>query len=277
MIGKYKNFVMTAGVSIFGPHNLFASLAKACNSPVYFDENTRGFRLTNGIDERQAYIQWQEQCKQWAQEMTISDGSRVSAEYSLLAELRDQKRLEEGLAISLIHSETLDGTLAAILLKEILKEQFHNATVTLKPIEKLDASKVNNLSEGLGSFMGVIAEELGRFNREKTCFAPLGGYKFMVMTGYLVGASMGYPALYLHETDQRLYEIPPLAIRIDETTLERLSTLLNKLDEQPHLYTNLETKEQDILRENTHLFHWDKNGEVRPNAFGRYWLNQRER
>lgn len=112
---------MTGGISIFAPSNFFGKLTRDLNlfkfnrqNPVLCDET---------ISEDVQVQEWLQVMKQAYKDKQIDD-TKISAEYSMVAALFKQNRLAKNTRVKLVHTNTLGGKIAAMLLQYVLAERF---------------------------------------------------------------------------------------------------------------------------------------------------------
>lgn len=214
----YSRIVATCGTSALQPNNVAGPWLRTQESPHWRWLGDR-MTVTAGADEAIGPVLR-------ASAPHVPDATRVSAEYSMLAALRAQRKLAPSPTVVLVHTATPDGALAATVVRHLIERDF-GARVQLRSVE-LDAGVQKTLRRNLGSFMHVVAQALREGDRWSTCFAPLGGYKVMTSLGYLAGAFLQYPTAYLHEVGQILHEIPWVPLRIDETQLRSAASAVRK-------------------------------------------------
>ncbi|ABP65705.1 hypothetical protein Csac_0050 [Caldicellulosiruptor saccharolyticus DSM 8903] len=141
--------------------------------------------------------------------------NQVSAEFSMLNGLKEKELLDDKFSVSIIHSDTPDGIMAALINKKVIELIFEGSIVFMAEVEDVDVSNEVKLQRSLGNFMQVVAKELLKGSKETTFFAPIGGYKYMTYLGYVAGALFGYPSGYMYEKDQELLVVPPIPIEIN--------------------------------------------------------------
>ena len=221
----YQRIVITAGISLFNAHNICRKWTD--------EQNIFTFTRTNPVpagnrSEEEVTEKWKEICRHADPEQAFSKPENVSAEYSLLHALRKNGKLGNHPHVTLIHTDTLGGRAAVILLERILSHCFE-ATVILREVSDINMADRNMLRQSLGGFMETLAQALSGGEPKTTCFAPVGGFKVMTSLGYLAGAYMGFPTNYLHEDNQHLHEIPAVPIRIDREELRSMADLMKRL------------------------------------------------
>lgn len=263
----YATVVMTGGISLFSPINIFGRKTRESSTFLFERQNPA---LPEGVPEKEAL-------ERWLQEMEkLLDGTRnnpknVSAEYSMLYALKQQGLLKEEPEVVIIHTATLGGRAAALLLQKIFKRDF-NARVVLEEVGELDVSSRIKLNRSLGEFMQVLGGILRSRDPFTTCFAPIGGYKVMTSFGYIVGSFFGFKTAYLHEDNQVLHQIPPLPVAIDQDFIRKNEGLLRRLlREQTVEWSGLNSDQQQAIEDNSFFFERIREGSeelISLNAFG---------
>lgn len=219
----YSRVVMTSGVSAFLPRNQLRTWAEEQGMLVWQGQNLNPSPAP-GLSAEQAYDRLQ-RAKPGLR--TVAEPEKVSAEYSALHTLRAEGRLSPSPRVVLIHTDSVGGTAAAILVGMLLERDF-DADVHLRSVS-LDLGDRVALRYGLGGFMQSVAAALGEGEPSTTAFVPLGGYKIMTSLGYLAGAYRGYPTLYIQEETQIVHEVPAVPIRIAHGDLERIAGLMRSV------------------------------------------------
>lgn len=267
----YHRVVITAGISVFSGFNRYRQ----------WTETTGIFRFerTNPVVDGEipeALQRWQQACRNADPAAAREDPNLVSAEYSLLHALRVQRRLADRPHVTLIHTETLGGQAAVILLTRLVAAVF-GASVQLLPVPDLDANNRAALSNSLGRFMEKVAMALDAGEPGSTCFAPVGGYKVMTSLGYLAGAYHGFPTAYLHEDKQILHEIPAIPIRIEQATLRQGAPLIRRLREPGQTLQLGELTQAERSFVDAHPYLFDRLDDlVDLNAFARFLAGRAE-
>lgn len=206
----FQRVVFTAGTSAINPTNLGKPL------------HDRGILVRKGftsvIAEGVAPEALEEAVRALDYGRWEADPDKVSAEFSALFSLFRQHKLAERPTISLIATKTPEGALSARVVAGAMEAAFDAKVKTT--LVDLDISRVDEVAAKVGLFMAKVAEALEEGEPSSTAFFPLGGYKFMTTTGYLAGAFLGYPTLYLHEDKQDvLHTVPAIPLAISEETL----------------------------------------------------------
>lgn len=221
----FTRIVLTAGISLFGPNNIYGKWMK--KSGIFAFDITNPIPIA-GDSKETALDKWKIACQAIDTKAALQEPKRVSVEYSLPHALQENHRLGNSPHITLIHTDTLGGIAAAFLLKKVLFDNF-NATVVLKEVADINVQDREKLRKSLGGFMETVAAVLSAGEPGTTCFAPVGGFKVMTSLGYVAGAYMKFPTMYLHEDNQTLHEIPAVPVRISEEELENVAPLLKRL------------------------------------------------
>ncbi|MBO8170109.1 MAG: putative CRISPR-associated protein [Thermoanaerobacteraceae bacterium] len=268
----YGAIVMTGGISLFSRNNIFGRETR--EREIFNFERTNPVLKSPGQDVDEAISDWLKEMKE-AAKLTRDNPRSVSAEYSMLYALRENGKLSSNPVVTIVHTDTLGGKAAAMLLQKIAAKDF-NAYVQLRELPELDVCNRTKLHKSLGLFMECVAEELKAGNRYTTCFAPIGGYKVMTSYGYITGSFLGYPTAYLHEDNQVLVEIPPIPVQIDEVFIEENSDLIRKLLlEEVCDWNELSQRQQQAINDNSFLF-YIVDDMVQLNAFGHFVFTQPE-
>ena len=270
----YHHIVITAGISLFSPANIFRKWHDA-ELDLFAFERTNPI-APKGEDADALLEQWRSACAAADLIGMAADAPKnVSAEFSLLHALRVGNQLGDAPRVVLIHTSSLGGRAAAALLERLIADHF-DARVTARAVDDINPDDRVRLRRSLGGFMQVVAKSLEGHDPFSTCFAPMGGYKIMTSLGYLAGAYRGFPTAYLHEDSQVLQEIPAVPIRIDPEELRGSAPILRRLRTSGLLeWKGLSETERDIVRRHPYLF--DRVDDlVAVNVFGEFLMNQPE-
>ncbi|ALA70698.1 CRISPR-associated protein [Geobacillus stearothermophilus 10] len=260
----YQHIVVTCGVSLFGNRNIFSM-----NRDETMGEIRPWLSSRNIDEEKQEKIdQWIRHARQFAHEAT-RDPNRVSAEYSMIYELRRQGKLAERPTVVLIVTETVGGRIVEAILTRLLEEDFQ-ANVRIIYVD-VDVNHPRRMQETLGEYMWKVASALSHGEPSTTCFAPIGGYKVMTSLGYIVGAFLHYPTAYMHEDGQVLHEIPPVPIHMDEQFVHEHFGLLRKCQRDLVNAASLSYHEKQCILRYPFLFQQEE-GFVYLSAFGQFLL-----
>lgn len=268
---KYSRVVITCGVSAFGGANAPRKWVVERGLLVFAPERQNP-EPPEGKNETEALKAIERGLANVAElDAIASDPKRVSAEYSALHALwRKQRIVEHGLQVVMIHTDTLGGKAAALILRRLIERRFR-ATVDLMECS-INVNDQKELRYNLGDFMHKVATALRHHDSRATCFAPLGGYKVMTSLGYLAGAYFGFPTLYTHEDDQVVHEVPPIPSRMTPDGLRALARLLMRVKDGIELF-DLTEDERKKLEENSWLFE-RADDLVCVNAFGIFLMQE---
>lgn len=245
----YHRIVLTTGTSIFTGQNAFVPDVQKSGLLKF-----SGHQVDAGIDapEEEVLEQW----RSWVSQQAFprADPAKISAECSILHQLRQARMLAPSPVVSLIHSDTLAGEAAALLAQRAIRDRF-DASVSLRRASDLGVEDPLRLSRSLGRFMAVVSEELEKGEPSSTCFAPIGGFKVMTALGYVTGCLRGFSMAYVHESNQRLHIIPAIPITMQTGLLEQHREVFLRIHRE-HLIevSSLLPREQEILRANPYLF-----------------------
>lgn len=197
----------------------------------------------------------------------------LSAEISMISALDAQDKLHNKPVITIFHTDTVKGVIAAEIIKELLERQFL-AYVHLRKIVNVDMKNRRSLSKSLGYFLSGVSDALLEGVPSTTCFAPIGGFKIWAFLGYLVGAFHGYPTAYLHENSTVLHEIPPVHIQVNESFIEEYHPFLRKIMKEEILQMEeLTESEKNLIVQEPTLFTIEEDL-VELNPFARFLCNQ---
>lgn len=259
----YQHIVVTCGVSLLtGNRNVFSM-----NRDEIMGEIRPWLSAANINEEKQRKIdEWIRHARQFAHE-AARDPNRVSAEYSMIYELRRQGKLAERPTVVLIVTETVGGRIVEAILTRLLEEDFQ-ANVRIIYVD-VDVNHPRRMQETLGEYMWKVADALSHGEPSTTCFAPIGGYKVMTSLGYIVGAFLHYPTAYMHEDGQVLHEIPPVPIHIDEQFVHDHFDLLRKCQKDMVDADSLSYREKQCILQYPFLFQ-QEDGLVYLSAFGQF-------
>jgi putative CRISPR-associated protein (TIGR02619 family) len=264
----YYNVVLTSGISLLSPQNVFGKLATTRTD--FERSGPTTFAPTSGSSEDVILERWVKDTV--AAVPQVEDPMRVSAEYSLLHALRQEQRLGPAPTVSVIHTDSFAGRLAAFALKPRLERDF-SARVELRQIPSLNVEDRVRLRRGLAEFMTIVARALEAGGDPRTtCFASIGGYKVMTTLGYLAGTYLGYPSAYLHEDNQILHEIPYVPIQIDPEVLRARAPLMRRVGRCAET-SSLSAEERERVAREPYLFEMDEDM-VAVSAFGQFLMQR---
>lgn len=264
----YSRIVVTCGVSALGGANVLRKWAEDKGllrfwPPSYNPEPPEGLDVPAALKAIQ-----QKMANPRAFDGIVTDAKRVSAEYSALQALRNERRITERPTVVLIHTDSLGGNAVSMLLDKLISRDFDAVVECIAC--SINVNDRNQLRDNLGDFMQKVASALKDYDKHATCFAPLGGYKVMTSLGYLAGAYLGFPTLYTHEDNQLIHEIPAIPVRVPTETLQRLAPLMAKVGNGAELST-MSQQERDDVNEYSWLFEHAE-GLVCVNAFGLFLM-----
>ena len=267
---RYSHIVMTAGISLFARFNRYGAWTR--EQEIFRFERTNPLP-PDGPEETEAGAleRWKEAIRHHPLDLHADEPENVSAEYSLVNALDKERRLGSRPQVTLLHTDTLGGRAAALLVQRLIEKDFA-CTVELLEIADVDVSSRDLLRRSLGAFMNAVARTLDGCDPSYTCFAPIGGYKVMTSLGYLAGAWQGFPTAYLHEDQQTLHEIPPVPIRIDPRELKAIAPLMRRVGDGEAL-SALSRDEQDAAAV-SHAWLFERADDlVAVNAIGRFLMS----
>jgi len=268
---KYYNIVMTGGISVFNLSNVFYE---------YFSDfnNNKSSYVGRNLEKVLEEI-----CKEKGltdeviESLVKEKPQQVSAEFSMLKGLTDKGLLGEKINVSIIHSDTPDGIMAALINKKVIELVFKGSTVFLVEVGDVDVANEVRLQRSLGHFMEVVANELLKGTKETTFFAPIGGYKYMTYLGYVAGALFGYSSGYMYEKHQKLLIIPPIPIEINLDLIAKNKNFIrNLLSEMQLNYQSLSADEKEVVDTMPYFFEKveiDGQEIVSANAFAEFIFN----
>jgi len=265
--GLINRVVLTSGTSALTARNLLVEWASATG--LIKVEGPRVCCPTDDVDA--AVSSFKSALANTLPTVEAAQLKQVSAECAVLHALYREKRLAVRPLVSIIHSDTFGGELAALLVKRVL-EQTLDATVTLCRSADLDVDDRKAFVESLGLFMSKVHAELEKGEPDTTCFAPLGGYKVMTALGYVAGSVAGYPMAYTHERTEMLHFVPPIPMQLDASIIERHGVFLKRVRHGCEVAA-LTHEEQKVLRDHAFLFE-QTGGYAGLSAFGVFWLDR---
>lgn len=268
---RYHQVVLTAGISVFAPRNVFGAWARETGLFAF-----TGISPAPGDDlEPEACLAaWDERCRQVDIAPAQQQPTNVSAEVSLLQALQARHRLGAEPGVTLVVTDTFAGRAAATLVRRCIERLF-GGHVSYRFIADIAVDEPERLRRSLGAMMGEIAQALGGGDPSFTCFAPVGGYKVITSLGYLVGAYLGFPTAYLHEDNQILHEIPAVPIRVSPADLTAAFPLIRRCWYGPLELATLSGAERALLEQFAFLFE-QCDGLTDLTAFGRFLADRPE-
>ena len=250
----FNTILMTTGISIFSQNNIIGKYVR--------EKKLIGFNKTNPILEddksKDTVIgNIKDNLKDILQKKRVECPKDVSAEFSLLYSLKEQKLLDNDLKIILFYTDSFGGELANKILEDIFKNNFNSEIKSYK-IADFDVNKNNKreIQQAIGHFMRLIGNELNNYKNMENyvCFSPIGGYKLMASFGYIAASFYNISKYYLHEDQQILHRIPPVPISIDENSLIENRFIFRKLKINQIMELNNFKDEEKIFIENNSFF-----------------------
>lgn len=241
---KYHTIVATVGVSALTPNNLGHRWVKERLDGAIAPSG-RSWELLTSVEAALALAER-------APLLDVGSPKNVSAEYSLLHALRSAGRLAPSPTVYLVHTDSLDGRLAAMFDKRMLEQDF-GARVVLREVSDLNPASPVAMRRALGGYLAALAEYLQDAPPHGTAFAPLGGYKVMTSLGYLAGALFGFGTLYLFEDAQHLIEVPAVPLDVSPERLADVRPLFWRVRDEDVI--RIEALEQPE-RERVDAFPW---------------------
>jgi len=148
------------------------------------------------------------------------DPRAASAEINALAgRLGGLDAIADGLGVSLVYTETLEGRATAGALRRFLKSRGVAVAEIKLPGIEMPAEKRADTDiaaraavAGLQTLREKAAEHVRKMRRQQPdlpiAFNVTGGYKAEVAVLYGLGRELGIPVYYLHETYRAVLELP---------------------------------------------------------------------
>ncbi|ADQ42015.1 CRISPR-associated protein, APE2256 family [Caldicellulosiruptor acetigenus I77R1B] len=239
---KYSNIVMTGGISAFNSSNVFYQYFAE------FIENKSSYAGQNLEKVLEEICKEKGLTDKEIERLVKERPNQISAEFSMLKGLKEKDLLDDIINISVIHSDTPDGIMAALINKKVIELVFKDSTVSLVKVGDVDISNEVKLQRSLGYFMQIVADKLFNGSKETTFFAPIGGYKYMAYLGYVAGALFGYSSGYMYEKGQKLLTIPPIPIEINFDLITKNKNFIRNLLTEGQLnYQSLSPDEKEIV------------------------------
>lgn len=257
----YNKIIITGGTSVFGINNYIKEMAKDIYDLI---------KLKDSISVEEAI----KKCRNRYYNLDSVYYSNVSAEFSVINELNKKGYLINNFSVSILHTDTFDGKIAAVINKKLI-ETYLGGEVKLIEVNSIDVSNHERLRNNLGDFMLKLSNELLYADRHYTFFAPVGGYKIMTYLAYMVGSFYGYDTGYLYETTQKLINIPPMPIEIDLDWILTRREIIKKMNDDVVEYSLLSKNEKEFIDDNSFFFEKvedEKEILVTLNAFGKFIL-----
>ncbi len=217
----FSTIILTAGISAFAPRNILGAFFRQSGSPLSFPP---GKQNPEPADASLAEGDLEKSCLAFLQgHADAPDPSAVSAEFSVLHQLKASGQLGAGAVVHLIHTRTFGGRLAVKLQLPILEKHLGIQAYAHELTVPFDPGIPGGLALASGAFIGTVSRLLTGQDPRSTAFAPIGGYKVMVALGHTAASFHGFSSLYLHEDSQILQQIAPAPISIPAETRQRIA------------------------------------------------------
>ncbi|KPC98390.1 hypothetical protein LR69_03426 [Geobacillus sp. BCO2] len=167
----YHHIVITCGVSLLNKsENVFSM-----NRDEIMGEIRPWLNAVNIDEEKKRKIdQWIRHAWQFAHEVA-QNPNRVSAEYSMMYELRRQGKLAERPTVVLIVTETVGGWIVEAMLTRLLEKDFQ-ANVRIMYVD-VDVNNPRRMQETLGEYMKTVADAFRVENRRQLVSPQSAGIK----------------------------------------------------------------------------------------------------
>ena len=192
----------------------------------------------------------------------------ISAEYSVLHELKKKGRLTANGVVHLIHTPSFGGRLAVATQSAIIEREIGFQVVPRELPVPFDPSIPGGLSLASGAFIGMLSDLFRHNTPNETAFAPIGSYKVMVALGQTAASFHGFSSLYIHEDSQVIQEIAPIPILLPPSEREKIASTARKVGSASELST-LPQDNQAIIRQYPSFFIID-DGVVALNELGQF-------
>lgn len=219
---------------------------------------TTGTSILTNIDEirtAQGWAAWVERQPAGDREALNEDRSHVERACrfaargawedvgSALAEVRGQPRLlgaEVGSFVALraesayvavremvlLHSDTSEGTAAALVLRALMAKRF-GLIVEVRRIASLQDGNPSQFKvAGLRNLVRELAHQVARRGPKALVIDATGGYKAQVAMAVLFGQAYGIPVVYRFERFAEIIEFPPMPFTLDLDVVNRIHDLL---------------------------------------------------
>lgn len=262
------------GMKLFHTIVLTAGISVIMNNLSNINEKFPEFKDTDDKITEDKQVLMDDMVKFLTDEVLAGPIARnFGAEVSTMGALKKQDRLHNNPKITIFHTDTLRGNIAALTVRNVI-EKHYSAYVSLKKIRDVNVNDRPALSSSLGEYLSEVSSELLKGEPSSTCFAPIGGFKVMTSLGYLVGAFHNFPTVYLHEGSSVLHFIPPVKIQIDEDFIVENHRFIRKLlIEEVVKYDSLSLDEKNLIeREPTFFTVYDGFADLNP--FGQFICRQ---
>lgn len=155
-------------------------------------------------------------------------GAELSSTYYLIKKGNFSKE-----KIYLIVSDSIEGTLAGELIKDLMIEKLGIKTVEIKKIEKLNITNEYEFAKkGLRNLASSVAQIILKENKNDIMISPIGGLKAQIFIVGLIAQIFKVPAYYLYENSTEIIELLPLPIDLDiaffRDNIEVISKIANE-------------------------------------------------
>jgi putative CRISPR-associated protein (TIGR02619 family) len=163
-----------------------------------------------------------------------TDPVKASAEMNCLSRLLAQSEDRTQETVALLHSETTDGALCAVALREHLEREW-GCKATLHPIIGLTYSETRFVERGLRSLVQTLAHLLhhARRNGQAAIINATGGFKAEIAYATLVGLLFDVPVCYIHEAFREIVTLPATPVGWDLSLIFDYRDFFDWLDEEP--------------------------------------------
>ncbi len=260
----YKKVIMTGGISVLSPEKCLAKQVSRINHLRDLVKQGKETLEKANIELKNInFVIGNENYK------------NVSAEFSMISHLYEKSYIDSNCEATIIHTDTVDGTLSATLNKKAIEQEFE-ISVKLLEVKDIDVSNNERLRASLGEFLEKLSQELVQSYKEYIFLAPIGGYKVMTYLAYIVGSFYGVKTGYMYEESQVLITIPPIPISINVDWILAKTDLLQRIiNEEILSYSNLSREDKDFIDENIFFFEKvqdRKDTLIALNAFGNFIL-----
>lgn len=175
-----------------------------------------------------------------------SCGAEVNSTYFLL----EQEKIEIE-KIILIASDSVDGILAAEIIKELLSTKLNIKNIEIKKVDKLNITKEYEFAiKGLRNLIRTTTEIIKGYNIQDLIIAPIGGFKAQISMVALVAQIYKIPAYYLYENSSNIIKMLPLPISLDTEFFINNIDFITRLAKEDMIPKN---EVKDILNANPEL------------------------
>lgn len=258
----YRNVILTGGTSVFNQNNVFYKKT--------IEENIFEIKASNPILKNKD--KKDEEVENWILEMKKDfenideDSKNISAEFSVIIELKKQNKLAENSKIVIFYTDSLGGELSALINKDVLEYVF-DVEVEIVKTDEFNVGDKTKINNSMSNFLEKLGSKLKIMDKYSTFFAPIGGYKIMTYLGYIAGSFYGHNIGYIFEGTQKLIEIPTIPIKIDyDLIYDNLDFIQKVLKNDISIIDS--NKIDEFIQANAYFFEKEDNM-VSLNAFGK--------